>query len=240
MVTRAPFSELISLGDKGYGDELLWGALTTLEISFGAYAVGLAIGLCGAGAKLAGNRVSFWAAEVYTTIVRAIPELVLILLLFYAGTKGINDLLTANGFKAIDINGMLAAIIVLGFVQGAYSTEVLRAAIQAIPIGQIEAAKAFGMSPLQRFRRVVLPMMLPYAMPGLTNLWMVVTKDSALVAVVGFTELALVTRQAAGNTKMYLPFYLVTAGIYLAITLISNAGFKPLERHLRRGFPNLR
>jgi polar amino acid transport system permease protein len=239
MATRAPFTELISFGDKGYGDELMWGAVSTLIISAGAYAVGLSIGLCGAGAKLGSNRPALWIAEFYTTIVRAVPELVLILLLYYAGTSGLNEILKSYGYEGVQINGMVAAIVVLGFVQGAYSTEVIRAAIQAIPIGQIEAAKAFGMTPVQRFWRIILPAMLPYAMPGLTNLWMVVTKDSALVAVVGFTELALATRQASGNSKFYLGFYLLTAMIYLSITLVSNAGLKPLERHLRRGFPKL-
>ena len=239
MATRVPFTELISFGDKGYGDELMWGALTTLIISAGAYAVGLTIGLGGASAKLNGNRFTFWIAEFYTTIVRAVPELVLILLLYYAGTSGLNEILKAYGYSGVQINGMVAAIVVLGFVQGAYSTEVIRAAIQAIPIGQIEAAKAYGMTPMQRFRRIILPAMLPYAMPGLTNLWMVVTKDSALVSVVGFTELALATRQASGNSKYYLGFYLLTSLIYLSITLVSNAGLKPLERHLRRGFPKL-
>ena len=123
----------------------------------------------------------------------------------------------------------------LGFVQGAYATEVLRAAIQAIPIGQIEAAKAYGMSPWLIFRRITLPSMLPFAIPGMANLWLIVTKDTALIAVVGYTELALATRQAAGNTKLYLTFFLVAGLIYLTITLISQKGFTLLERRVRRG-----
>ena len=109
----------------------------------------------------------------------------------------------------------------LGFVQGAYSTEVLRAAIQAIPIGQIEAASAYGMSPFLAFRRITLPALLPFAIPGLANLWLNATKDTSLIAVVGYTELTLATRQAAGNTKMYFLFYMTAAAIYLIITLIS-------------------
>ena len=133
------------------------------------------------------------------------------------------------------INGFLAAVCVLGFVQGAYSTEVLRAAIQAIPIGQIEAAKAYGMSPFLAFKRVTLPALLPYAIPGLANLWLNATKDTSLIAVVGYTELTLATKQAAGNTKMYFLFYMTAAAIYLIITLVSKRGFSWLERRFRLG-----
>ena len=138
---------------------------------------------------------------------------------------------------AVEVNGFVAAVAVLGFVQGAYMTEVLRGAILAIPVGQIEAARAFGMSPLLRFRRVTLPALLPNALPGLSNLWMSVTKDSALVAVVGYQELALTTRLAGANTKQYFLFFLAAAILYLAITLVSNLVVHWLERRLRRSQP---
>jgi len=148
-------------------------------------------------------------------------------------------MLTALGMSAVAINGFVAAVCVLGLVQGAYSTEVLRAAIQAIPIGQIEAARAYGMSPVLTFRRITLPALLPYAIPGLANLWLIVTKGTALIAVVGYTELALATRQAAGNTKMYFTFYMVTFILYLLISLISQKGFKLLEDKYRVGQKSL-
>ncbi len=141
----------------------------------------------------------------------------------------------AFGLPPVEVNGFVAAVAVLGFVQGAYMTEVLRGAILSIPIGQIEAARSFGMSPLLRFRRVTLPAMLPNALPGMANLWMSVTKDSALVAVVGYQELALTTRLAGANTKHYFLFFLAAAALYLAITLISNLVFHWLERRMRRG-----
>ena len=118
-------------------------------------------------------------------------------------------------------------------------TEVLRGAILAVPAGQIEAAKAFGMGPGLRFRRVTLPALLPNALPGLANLWLSVTKDSALVAVVGYQELALATRLAGASTKHYFLFFLAAALLYLAITLVSNLIFWLLERRVRRGQPKL-
>ncbi|TIN68692.1 MAG: ABC transporter permease subunit, partial [Mesorhizobium sp.] len=115
----------------------------------------------------------------YTTAVRAIPELILIIGLYYAGTDGLNRILSSFGLPNVEINGFVAAIAVLGIVQGAYMTEVFRGAILAIPVGQIEAASSFGMRPWLRFRRIALPALIPNALPGLANLWMSVTKDSA-------------------------------------------------------------
>ena len=235
MATKPGFPEILAFGDTGYGDELAWGALTSLQIAFLAYALGLAIGTIGALAKLNGSRLTQIILNGYTTLVRAVPELVLILLLYYAGTTALNALLEPLSFGSVTMSGFVAAVGVLGFVQGAYSTEVLRAAIQAIPLGQIEAARAYGMSPWLEFRRITLPSLLPFALPGLGNLWLIVTKDTALIAVVGYTELALATRQAAGNTKMYFTFFMVAGAVYLAITLVSQQGFGWLERRVRRG-----
>jgi polar amino acid transport system permease protein len=235
MAERVGFPQILAFGDTGYGDELAWGALITVEIAVLSFALALLIGIVGALCKLHGSRLTRWILEGYTTLVRAVPELILILILFYAGTASLNAFLASMGYGSFAISGFVAAVAVLGFVQGAYNTEVLRAAIQAIPVGEIEAARAFGMSPWLQFKRVTLPAMLPYALPGLDNQWLNTTKGTALIAVVGYTELLLATRQAAGNTKMYLTFYTVAAAIYLAISLVSQRGFQILERRLRRG-----
>ncbi len=223
----------------GWGGNLLRGLGMTLQISFGAYALGLLLGLGGALGKIYGGATLRWSLELYTTLVRAVPELVLILLLYYAGTDLLNQLLESFGFEQIDINGLTAGIYVLGFVQGAYSTEVIRGAIMAVPPGQVEAAKACGMSWMLTHRRIIIPAMVPLALPGLANLWLIVTKDTALLAVVGFGELALETKQAAAATKEYLMFYLAAGFLYLCVSLISGFIFRLLERHYRRGQPDL-
>jgi polar amino acid transport system permease protein len=235
MSAKPGFPEILALGPTGYGDELLWGAAMSVSIAVLAYGLGLMIGIAGALGKLNGSALTRSVLAGYTTLVRAVPELILILILFYAGTATLNQLLDQAGFEAIAINGFVAAVLVLGFVQGAYATEVLRAAMQAIPLGQIEAAKAFGMSPWLIFWRITLPAMLPFAIPGMANLWLIVTKDTALIAIVGYTELALATRQAAGNTKLYFTFFMVAGLIYLLITLVSQKGFAILERRVRVG-----
>ncbi len=231
--------QLLSPYPPGWGGTLLTGAAATLAISAGAYLIGIVIGMAGALGKLSGNRVLETVLNLYTTLIRSVPELILIVGLYYAGTDGLNRLLQLAGLPVLEVNGFIAAVAVLGFVQGAYMTEVLRGAIMAIPNGQIEAARAFGMSPLLRFRRVVLPALLPNALPGLSNLWLAVTKDSALVAVVGYQELALATRLAGASTKQYFLFFMAAALMYLAITLVSNFIFRQIERHVRRGQPSL-
>jgi len=228
--------ELLALNPPGWGGALLKGAWITLQIAVAAYLVGIALGLAGAAAKLSGSAVLKGTAELYTTVVRAVPELLLIILLFYAGTTALNGLLAQLGLSgAVRINAFAAAIAVLGVVQGAYQTEVFRGAIIAIPRGQIEAGRAFGMSPGMRLRRIVIPAMLPIALPGLANLWLILVKDTALISVVGFSELLYIGKQAAGSTKQYFLFYSAVGAIYLAMTLGSNALFRLAERRFRRG-----
>jgi polar amino acid transport system permease protein len=226
---------LLALSSPGWGGVLLRGFANSLQIAVGGYCLGLLIGVGGAVGKLYGGPILRDLLECYTTIVRAVPELVLILLLYYAGTDLINQMLAAIGYGSVDINGLVAGIFVIGVVQGAYSTEVLRGAIKAVPSGQIEAARAFGMPPIKIMRRVTLPAMLPYAIPGLSNLWLIATKDTALLAVVGFSELTLVTRQAAGSTKAYMLFFCAAGVLYFALTLVSNVVIRLIERHARRG-----
>ncbi|RVD55116.1 ABC transporter permease [Mesorhizobium sp. M2D.F.Ca.ET.185.01.1.1] len=232
--------ELLSPVAPGWGGTLLVGLLHSLEIAIGATCLGLLIGTAGAFGKLYGGPVTRDLLAVYTTVVRAVPELVLILLLYYAGTDLINQVLAAMGYSRVDISGLAAGIFVLGFVQGAYSTEVIRGAILAIPQGQIEAARAYGMPPGLMLRRITLPAMLPFAIPGLANLWLIATKDTALLAVVGFFELTLATRQAAGVTKAYLIFYLAAGVLYLAVTLFSNLVIGRVEARSRRGMPSVK
>jgi polar amino acid transport system permease protein len=228
-------ARLLALEPPGWGGNLLRGALASLQIALGAFALGLVIGTAGALGKLHGGPVTRDLLAVYTTVVRAVPELILILILYYAGTDLLNQALRAMGKRPVEISGLVAGIAVLGVVQGAYATEVLRGAMQAIPKGQIEAARAFGMGPVTLFRRLTWPAMLPLALPGLSNLWLIATKDTALLAIVGFSELTLQTRQAAGATRAYFTFFIAAGAIYLVMTLVSGRIFGWIEARYRRG-----
>lgn len=228
--------QLLWIEPPGRGLSLLQGLLSTIQIALGAYGLGLLIGFGGALGKIHGGVVTRWILEIYTTLIRAVPELVLILLLYYAGTGALNAALQSFGYAPVDISGLVAGILVLGFVQGAYSTEVIRAAMLAVPRGQGEAALAFGMSRPMMLWRITIPAMIPFALPGLANLWLIVTKDTALLAVVGFFELASATKSAAGSTRSYLLFYIAAAVLYLCLTLVSNIFFRWMEARYRRGY----
>ena len=233
------FFGLLGWGDAGWSDDLAYGLLITLEISIGAYLVGLGVGSLAAWAKLRGPPWAVALANGYSTVCRAVPEVLLIIILFYAGQAALNGLLAGIGLSNLNISGFAAATIVLGLVQGAYTSEILRGAVLAIPRGQVEAARAYGIGGFTLFRRITLPAIVPFALAGLSNLWMVIVKDSTLISIVGYNELMFTAKQAAGGTKYYFSFYLLTAGIYYVITLVSSAGIRMIEGRVRRWMPRL-
>lgn len=227
--------ELLAFNAPGWGGTLLTGLMLSLEIAILGFLLGILIGVFGALGKLSNSIISRDLWSCYTTTVRAIPELVLILLIYFALPNILNTLLNTLGFEAIEINGFIAGVLVISLVQGAYATEVIRSAMMAIPTGQIEAAHAFAMPKFKILYRISLPAMLPHALPGLSNLWLIATKDTALLAVVGFTELTLAARQAAGATKEQLLFLSVAGLLYLIISLLSDVFFKYLIRRSNKG-----
>jgi polar amino acid transport system permease protein len=227
--------DLLAYTPPGWGATLVAGLWNSVLIALGAYALGLLIGIGGAYGKLYGSPLTKDLLAIYTTVVRAVPELVLILILYFAVTDALNKLVIALGGAGFEISGVAAGIAVLGVVQGAYATEVLRGAIQAVPNGQVEAARAMGMPGIQIAKRIVLPLMLAFAIPGMSNLWLIVTKDTALLAVVGFSELTQATQQAATTTKAYFTFYLAAGAIYLLLSILSTMLFARMEVWARRG-----
>lgn len=232
--------ELLGLGECGWGATLLWGFANSIMIAIGAYALGFMIGVLGAFGKLYGGPITKDLAAVYTTLVRAVPELVLILILYYAVPGALNELLIAFGYERIDLPQFITGVIVLAFVQGAYQTEVLRGSILAVPHGQIEAARAMGMSPMLVARRIIFPLMTSNAVPGLGNLWLNATKDTALLAVIGFSELTKATYQASATTKAFFTFYPAAMVLYLLISLISMYLFGRIEKWARKGQRDVR
>jgi polar amino acid transport system permease protein len=223
----------------GWGVAFLQGLIITVELSIGGYITGLSIGGLVAWAKLRGPRWVVILANGYSTICRAVPEVLLILILYYAGQQALNSAMSSLGFGSVGIDGFYAALVVLGVVQGAYASEILRGAVLALPKGQIEAAKAYGLHGFGLFRRIVLPLMVPFAFAGLTNLWMSILKDSALIFVVGYRELISTAMAAAGSTRMYFSFLLFCGAIFYALTQFSNVFIKMIDRYIRRWMPRL-
>ena len=221
---------------SGYYASILQGALLTVGVSLAALVVAILLGLTGAAAKLSGRTPLVWAATVYTTVVRGVPELVLMLLIFYGGTIGLNHLLEAMGSRrTVDINPFAAGVLTIGFIYGAYMTETFRGAILSIPRGQMEAAWAFGMGPLRTFVRITAPQMVRYALPGFTNNWLVLIKTTALVSLIGLHEMTYLAKQASAATREPFTFFLFAAALFLIYTSVSLWLLKKLDRRFSLG-----
>ena len=219
----------------GFSEVILKGALVTLELAIASLVLAVVIGLVGAGAKLSRNRPLAWIFEGYTTLIRGIPDLVLMLLIFYGLQMLLNVITDALGFDQIDIDPMAAGIVTLGFIYGAYFTETFRGAYMAVPKGHIEASTAFGFTGSQTFRRILFPAMMRYALPGIGNNWQVILKATALVSLLGLEDVVKATQLAGKSTWQPLYFALIAGGIYLVFTTISAGILLWLERRYSVG-----
>jgi His/Glu/Gln/Arg/opine family amino acid ABC transporter permease subunit len=207
---------------QGYGNLLLEGTKLTVAVGFTSMGVAVFLGLIGAWGKLCKNRLANFITGTYTTVVRGVPELVMILLVFYGVPTLVMDITAAMGREIIiDFNPFISGVCTIGFIYGAFSTEVFRGAFMAVPKGQIEAARAMGMNRLLTFRRVLLPQVWRFALPGLGNVWMVLIKATALISVIQLPELMRSSEIAARATRMPFTVFFAASLIYLGITVAS-------------------
>ena len=228
---------LLGFGDDGWGDEMLRGALMTMAVAVCSYLLGVVIGILFASLKLSQFVVLRYIADFYTTVIRGIPELLVIYLVFFGGGGLLRSV--ASGLFGYDgyidpplfVTGMLC----IGLSAGAYNTEVIRGAVLAVPAGQIEAAKAIGMSKAKRFWRILVPQVSRFALPGLGNVWQLTLKETSLISVIGLVEIMRNAAVASGSTKEPFTFYLVAALLYLGLTSISNRGFMRAELWANKG-----
>jgi putative lysine/arginine/ornithine/histidine/octopine transport system permease protein len=211
----------------GFGPQLLAGAAVTLELALGALALGLLLGLAGAAAKLSPRRWISRPVTLLLNLLRGVPEFLILLIVYFGAAQLVGDDLAPGPFGA--------GVFALGVVFGAYASETFRGGFLAVPAGQVEAARAFGMSPVQTFFLVRLPQAWRVALPGIGNLWQGLIKDTSLVSVVGLEELIRKANIAAQVTKDPFPFYLAAMAIYLAIVTLSNPLFAWAERRANRG-----
>lgn len=219
-----------------YFPSLLEGTWVTLSVAGASLAMAVLFGLVGAAAKLSKNTPARALAATYTTVIRGVPELVLMLLIFFGGQVAVNWAAQQLGHDDyIDINPFVAGVATIGFIYGAYLTETFRGALMAIPPGQKEAGLAFGMTPLKVLWRITLPQMIRLALPGFTNNWLVLVKSTAIVSVIGLSDMMQRAGFAAGATQKPFTFYLAAAGLYLAITSVSMLLLNALNRRYAIG-----
>jgi len=219
-----------------YKSQLIDGTIMTIELALASLVISLALGLLGAWAKLSGSHFARRLAGAYTTVVRGVPDLVLILLVFYGGQVTLNSIGAALGlWDYIEISQFAAGAGTIGVIFGAYFTETFRGAIMAIPRGQIEAGISCGMPRSLIFRHVIWPQMVRYALPGFTNNWLVQLKTTALVSVIGLQDLVYNAFAAGRSTGQLFTFMAATLVIYLVLTGVSDVALRGLDRRYSKG-----
>lgn len=220
----------------GYGPSIFEGTILTLEVSLASLFIAMILGMGGALAKLSSSIVLKGLATLYTTVIRGIPDLVLMLLVFFGGQIFVNQVAPVLGYdEYIDINPFIAGVLTIGFIFGAYMTETFRGAIIAVNKGQLEAGYAYGMSSFKVFRRILFPQMVRHALPGFGNNWLVLVKTTALVSIIGLDDMVRKASMAAGATRMPFTFYVVVAINFLLITTVSIYLLKYLEERYSLG-----
>jgi len=220
---------------QGYLPAILSGLGVTLGVAGLSLVVACAFGLVGALAKLSHSRVARVLAETYTTLIRGVPELVLMLIIFYGGQILLNDFVEARGWDTIDVPPFAAGTLTIGFIFGAYLTETFRGAILAVPRGQMEAAAAYGLTRGQALRRILLPQMVRHAIPGFANNWLVMIKATALVSIIGLDDMLRRAHMASSATREPFTFFMLVAVLYLAITTVSILLLSRLEKRYSLG-----
>ena len=211
----------------------------TLAVTAAALAIGAVLGTIVAAAKLSGNGVLGLLGNVYTTVFRGVPELLIIYLIYFGGSTAVTTIGQALGYEGfLGLPSFIAGALAVGIISGAYQAEVYRGAYLAISKGELEAASAIGMNRVLRLRRIVMPQVLRYALPGIGNVWQLSLKDSALISVTGLAELMRTSQVAAGSTRQYFLFFIVGGALYLVLTSLSDRVFNRAERQANRSMPS--
>ena len=229
--------DLLAFGNTGWGDELFFATLMTIAVSITAMIIGFCFALIFTPLKLSKNKFLNFIGNSYTTIIRGVPELLVIYLLFFGGSGAVMYVASIFGYnKYIEINAFLTGSFAIGIISGAYSTEVFRGAIQSIDKGQFEASKVLGLKKPVHFFKVIMPQMLRLAVPNLSNVWQITLKDTSLISVTGLVEIMRQTRIASNVEHSPLTFLITAAFLYLFLTTFSGKFFKVLEINYSKGY----
>jgi polar amino acid transport system permease protein len=223
--------ELLSFGPAGWGDEIARGTLVTVALALATLPLGLVAGFAVALGKQSEEASLRAAANVYTTIFRGLPELLTLFLVYYGAQIAVQRVAALVGIESgVEINSFAAGMVALGAVFSSYASEVFLSAFRAIPRGQYEGGHALGLSRWQTMRLVVLPQLVRIALPGLSNLWLILLKDTALVSVIGLSDIIRQTGIAARVTRQAFLFFGVACLVYLALAILSSFAFAAIER----------
>jgi len=229
--------ELLAFGKTGWGDELFVATLMTIAVSLTAMLIGFLFALIFTPFKLSNNKILNLIANLYTTIIRGVPELLVIYLFFFGGSGAIMFVASIFGYNEyIEINAFITGSFAIGIISGAYSTEVFRGAVQSIDKGQFEASKVLGFKKKIYYYKIIIPQMLRLALPNISNVWQITLKDTSLISVTGLVEIMRQSYIAAGSTRDPLFFYSFAAVLYLFLTYLSMKLFNKLEKNYSKGY----
>lgn len=222
---------LLGFGSQGWGDEIASGVMITVALALATLPFGLFVGFVVALTKRSPEPALRLAGDIYTTIFRGLPELLTLFLVYYGAQIGIQQVvrLVSPG-ASIEVNSFVAGMVALGAVFSSYASEVFLSAFRAIPQGQYEGGYSIGLSKSQTMRLIVLPQLIRVALPGLSNLWMILLKETALVSVIGLSDILRQSSIAARVTKEAFLFYGVACLIYLVLAIISSIGIGAIQR----------
>ena len=229
--------DLLAFGNTGWGDELFFATLMTIAVSITAMIIGFCFALIFTPLKLSKNKFLNFIGNSYTTIIRGVPELLVIYLIFFGGNAVVMSIAKVFGYnKYIELNALTIATIAIAVISATYSSEVLRAAYLSISKGQIEAARALGMNKISIFFKVISPQVIRHALPGIGNVWQITLKDTSLISVTGLVEIMRQSRISSNVEHSPLTFLITAAILYLCLTTISGRVFKALAINYSKGF----
>ena len=227
--------DLLQFGPTGWGDELAYGAFITISLSIATLPIGIVAGFFVALGKQSSDPLVRLSASIYTTVFRGVPELLTLFVVYYGAQYGVSAVANALFGTSFEVNPFIAGMVALGLVLSSYASEVFLSAFRAIPVGQYEAARAVGLRPWDILRLVILPQLIRLALPGLSNLWLSLMKDTALVSVITLNDLLRQTQVAVSSTKQPFFFFTVACLIYLVLSMISSIGIGGVDRWASRG-----
>ena len=226
---------LLAYGPDGWGDEILTGAWLTIRLALATVPFGLVLGFAVALAKNSGEPSLVLAGNIFTTIFRGLPELLTLFIVYYGGQIILQSAVRLFSDQYVEVNGFVAGMVALGLVFAAYASEVFLGAFRGISKGQFEGGYALGLNGFQVMWLIILPQLIRLALPGLSNLWLVLLKDTALVSVIALDDLLRKTNIVVGATKEPFFFFSIACLIYLVLAMISSVGLGAIDRAVNRG-----
>jgi len=217
----------------GWGDDFFWGSVVVLQVFLVSLVLMVLFGLLGAAAKLSNNRVAQKIAATYTVIFRGTPEILVLLLIYFGSAITLTAIaqIFDPSIKFVDIPPFWAGAFGIGLIVGAYATETFRGAFLGVDPGQIEAARALGISGFKTFIYIQIPSMWRLALPAFGNHMLSLIKDTALISIIGLNETLFVAEQATGTTGKPFTMYIVVGCIYLAFSTVITLTVMVLEKY---------